>query len=45
MEAGKNADVYGMIEGHDVQISDAQQAYIQSGYKGIPKSNLLFCKL
>ena len=36
MEASKAADAYGMCPGGDCQLSDAEQAYIQSLLKGPP---------
>ena len=34
MEASKSVDAYGNIEGHGIQIADAEQAYIQADMKG-----------
>ncbi len=36
MEASKAADAYGSLPGHDVEQADAEQAYIQSDYPGVP---------
>ena len=34
MEASKAADVYGLLEGNDIEVADADQAYTQSVFKG-----------
>ena len=34
MDASRSADCYGCAPGHDVQLADAEQAYIQAGLKG-----------
>jgi hypothetical protein len=34
MEAGKACDAFGLVNGHDVQQADAEQAYIQSRLGG-----------
>lgn len=34
MKSSKSADAYGCIEGHGIQIADAEQAYIQADMKG-----------
>ena len=36
MEASKNADFYGCAPGHEVEIADAEQAYVQAPMKGNP---------
>ena len=36
MEAGKACDLYGSLEGHEIQQSDAEQAYTQSKLGGDP---------
>ncbi len=36
MEASKAADCYGLAPGNDVQIADAEQAYIQAELSGTP---------
>ena len=33
MESSKNADAYGSMEGHGIQIADVEQAYIQAEMK------------
>ena len=34
MEGSKAADCYGCFDGHDTQIADADQAYVQATLKG-----------
>ena len=36
LEAGKACDLYGSLDGHDIQQSDAEQAYTQSKLGGDP---------
>ena len=35
MDASRAADCYGCFPGHDIEIADAEQAYIQADLKGI----------
>ena len=36
MEASKAADFYGCVPGNDIQVADAEQAYVQAPMKGTP---------
>ena len=36
LEAARAADAYGCAPGHDTEIADAEQAYVQADLKGVP---------
>ena len=36
LDASRAADAYGCVPGHDTEIADAEQAYIQADLKGTP---------
>ena len=36
LEAARACDAFGCIPGHDTEIADAEQAYVQAELKGVP---------
>ena len=44
MEAGKAADIYGSLPGHDIEQADAEQAYVQAPMRSPAKTWVLLPK-